>query len=139
MPTWISKGGVWEPAPEYAVDPKAPKGKEIYEGPDREAQKELQEQGDEHLGTNLPHPDMLTLARQLGFKTVDEYLETMVPGAKKRSEEAYSKAKGVVETHENPPKKKGINPPSGGDDESRSGKGRKGGFDLPSDVPSARL
>jgi hypothetical protein len=142
MPTWISKMGVWEPANEYVVDPSKPKGKEIYEGPDRAALEQLKEEGRESLGSNIPHTDMLVLARQLGFDTVDEYLDKMVPGAKQRSAEAYNKAKGIVETHADPMKKKGVEPPSGGDNTAPGASAkshRKGGFELPSDVPNARV
>lgn len=131
MPSFISKMGVWEPAPEYHVDPKAPRGKEVYEGPDRAALDMLKEEGVESLGTNIPNQDMLVLARQLGYNTVDEYLEAMVPGAKKRSEEAYKKAKGIVETHADTPKVAPIKVPSGGDNTAPGAdpkSHRKGGF-----------
>jgi len=62
----------------------------------------------------------------------------MVPGAKQRSEEAYKKAKGTIEEHKDTPRKQPEVHRSGGDDESRSGKGRKGGFDLPPEVPTTR-
>lgn len=139
MPTWISKGGVWEPALERVVDPNAPKGQEVYEGLDRAALDQLKEEGVTALGMHFRlDPELQTRARQMGFKDVDEYLKTYGWDVKK-AEEDYLKKKAVVNDHKDPPR---VPPPvlrSGGDDESRSGKGRKGGFDIPSDVPSARL
>ena len=139
MPSWISKGGVWEPAQERVVDPNAPKGKEIYEGLDRAALEQLKEEGVTSLGNHFRmDPELQTRARQMGFKDVDEYLKTYGWDVKK-ADEAYVKAKAEVVDHKDPKKKPMVILPSGGDDESRSGKGRKGGFDTPADVPSARL
>jgi hypothetical protein len=139
MPSWISKGGVWEPALERVVDPNAPKGKEIYEGLDRAALEQLKEEGVTALGNHFRlDPELQTRARQMGFKDVDEYLKTYGWDVKKADED-YQKKKVVVNDHKEEQK---IQPkvfPSGGDDESRSGKGRKGGFDVPADVPSVRL
>lgn len=139
MPSWVSKGGVWEPAQERVVDPNAPKGKEIYEGPDRAAIEQLKAEGVTNLGQSFRlDPELQTRARQMGFKDVDEYLATYGWDVEK-AEADYKRKKAVVNDH----KEEGRVPapilPSGGDDVSRSGKGRKGGFDTPADVPSARL
>lgn len=131
MPSWISKGGVWEPAEEYAVNPNAPKGQEIYKGPDREAVKILKEEGVDHLGTALPDADMLRLARSLGYDSIDKYLAEMVPGAKERSEAAYKKAKGIVEDHKDVPRIKGTDFEGGGKNTAPGAdpkSHRKGGF-----------
>jgi len=139
MPSFISRGGVWEPAQERVVDPNAPKGKEIYEGMDRAALEMLKTEGVTHLGAHFRmDPELQTRARQMGFKDVDEYLKVYGWDLKK-AEEAYLKAKEVVVDHKDPKKVPAEVFRSGGDDESRSGKGRKGGFDVPSDVPNARL
>jgi hypothetical protein len=139
MPSWISKGGVWEPALERVVDPNAPKGQEIYEGKDRAALEQLKEEGVTNLGMHFRlDPELQTRARQMGFKNVDEYLKTYGWDVVKANED-YEKKKLVVEEHKDPKKVSPVIPRSGGDDESRSGKGRKGGFDVPSDVPNARL
>jgi hypothetical protein len=139
MPSFISKGGVWEPAQERVVDPNAPKGKEVYEGLDRAALDMLKNENVEHLGQDFRmDPELQTRARQMGFKSVDEYLK--VNGYDKEKAEAdYQAKKAVVNDHKDPKRKQAAIFPSGGDDESRSGKGRKGGFDTPADVPSARL
>jgi hypothetical protein len=77
MPNWNSIQGKWYPAKEYVVDPKAPKGKEIYEGPCRAATQELKDAGVEHLGEDYHmNIDLMTRARTLGFKDIDEYLAT---------------------------------------------------------------
>ena len=139
MPSWISKGGVWEPAQERVVDPNAPKGQEIYEGLDRAALEQLKTEGVTSLGQSFRlDPELQTRARQMGFKDVDEYLKTYGWDAVK-AEAAYNAAKKVVVDHKDEVRKAPAIFPSGGDDESRSGKGRKGGFDTPADVPSARL
>jgi hypothetical protein len=139
MPSWISKGGVWEPAKERVVDPNAVPGKEVYEGLDRAALEQLKEEGVTNLGNHFRlDPELQTRARQMGFKDVDEYLKTYGWDVKK-AEEDYLKKKEVVNHHKDMPKVKAAEFRSGGDDESRSGKGRKGGFDVPADVPGARL
>ena len=139
MPSWISKGGVWEPALERVVDPNAAPGKEIYEGPDRAALEQLKEEGVTNLGTSFRlDPELQTRARQMGFKDVDQYLKVYGWDLKK-AEEAYLLVKDKVIDHKDEARKAAKVFPSGGDDESRSGKGRKGGFDTPADVPSARL
>jgi hypothetical protein len=139
MPSWVSKGGVWEPALERVVDPNAAPGKEIYEGPDRAALEQLKEEGVTALGNHFRlDPELQTRARQMGFKDVDEYLKTYGWDVKKADED-YQKKKTVVNHHKDEVR---VPPPvlrSGGDDESRSGKGRKGGFDVPADVPTVRL
>ena len=138
-PSWISKNGVWEPAQERVVDPNQPAGKEVYEGPDRAALDQLKEEGVEHLGTDfMLDPELQTRARQMGYKTVQEYLK-VYGWDKEKAEAAYLKAKAVVVDHKDGVRTKAAIFPSGGDDESRSGKGRKGGFETPSDVPNARL
>jgi hypothetical protein len=99
----------------------------------------LKTEGVTSLGTHFRmDPELQTRARQMGFKDVEEYLKTYGWDIKK-AEEAYLAAKAVVVDHKDPKRKPAAVFPSGGDDESRSGKGRKGGFDTPADVPTARL
>lgn len=142
MPSFISKGGVWEPAQERVVDPNAPKGKEIYEGPDRAALDMLKAEGVTQLGTSFRlDPELQTRARQMGFKDVDEYLKVYGWDTKK-AEEAYLAAKAVVVDHKDPRRKPSSVFPSGGDNTAPGAdpkSHRKGGFELPSDVPNAKL
>ena len=130
MPSFISKGGIWEPAQERAV--VGEKGKEeIYVGPDRAAMEVLKAEGVTHLGQDFHNdPEMIMRARQLGYKTVDEYL-TMYNYSKAEADKAYEKAKAQVITHETPSKKAPVVVQSGGDDTSGMGKSAKGGFGVP--------
>jgi hypothetical protein len=139
MPSWVSKGGIWEPAQERVVDPNAPRGKEVYEGLDRAALEQLKEEGVNSLGQSFRlDPELQTRARQMGFKDVDEYLKTYGWDIKK-AEEDYLKKKSQVNEHKEEVRRQAPVFRSGGDDESMQGKGRKGGFDIPADVPSVRL
>src|SRR3972149_3455018 len=139
MPSWISNRGVWEPAQERVVDPNQPKGKEVYEGKDRAALEQLQAEGVEHLGTDFNlDPELQTRARQMGFKDVTEYLKTY-GWSKEKAEADYLKKKAIVVDHKDGNRTKPAIFPSGGDSVAPGAKdGRKGGFDLPPDVPSAR-
>jgi len=139
MPSWVSKNGVWEPAQERVVDPNQPKGKEVYEGPDRAALDQLKSEGVEHLGTDfMLDPELQTRARQMGYKTVQEYLK-VYGWDKEKAEAAYLKAKGVVVDHKDGVRTKPAVFPSGGDSVAPGAKdGRKGGFELPPDVPGGR-
>lgn len=136
MPSWISNGGIWNPAKEYSVDPKAPKGKEIYEGPDRAAMQELAEQGVTHLGKNFrTDPEFIMRVRQSGFKDVDEYL-SVIGYDEKKAQAIYEKQLEEVNSHTDTPKKAPIQDLGGGLDTSKSGKNsRRGGFDWPADTP----
>lgn len=127
MPNFISKEGVWEPARERVVDPNAPAGQEIYEGPDREAVKIIQENGG-MLGQHYSlDPEMVMRARQLGFETVDDYLK-MYNYNKERAIKAYEEAKSKLVTHGNPARKAPVVVESGGQDTSGQGNSVKGGF-----------
>lgn len=102
MPSFISKGGVWEPAKERVVNPNAPRGKEVYEGPDRAAVEMLKEENVEHLGMSFRlDPELQVRARQMGFKDVDEYLTTYGYDPKK-AEADYLKKKDILVEHKDP-------------------------------------
>jgi len=140
MPNWVSVLGKWVPKPEYVVDPKAAKGKEVYEGPDRAATQTLKEQEVDHLGQDYKmDPDLIRKSRELGYKDVDEYLREMHGFDK---EAALIKAKanlGEVEERPKPKRKRAVRPQSGGDDTSGQGKHMKGEFDLPPGVSSEQV
>ena len=136
MPSWVSNGGIWSPAKEYSVDPKAPRGKEVYEGPDRAAMEILEQDGVTHLGKNFrTDPEFIMRVRQLGFKDVDEYLK-VIGYDEKKAKELYEKQLSEVNSHTDLPKKEAIKDLGGGIDTTKGGKqSRQGGFDWPADVP----
>jgi len=138
VPTFNSKEGIWEPAMERVVDPKAPKGQEIYEGPDRAAMEMLKEQNVTHLGMHYSvDPELVMRARQLGFKNVEEYLK-MFNYDKRRAEIAYEENKAKINEHKDLDRKQPGNFIGGGEDTARQGKTRPGGFGFPDDVPGTR-
>lgn len=135
MSSWISNGGIWNPAKEYSVDPKAPKGKEIYEGPDRGAIEELQAQGVTHLGKNFKtDPEFIVRVRQLGFNSVDDYLK-VIGYDEEKARTLYEKQLAEVNAHKDPEQKPAVNEIGGGIDTAGGKLTRKGGFDWPPDVP----
>jgi len=146
MPTWISKGGKWFPAKEFAVNPnftiedQSAGRKPVYEGPDRAAQEILEQEGVEYLGQDFRmNPDLIRQSRELGFKSVDEYLSVMHGVETKKIEEEAEKKAEVVNQHKNPSRKKSIKEVAGGEDRSGKGQHRYGDFGDPSDVPNQAL
>jgi hypothetical protein len=133
MPSFISREGVWEPAKERAVNPNAPAGQEIYEGPDREAVKMLNESGGSMGQHYSLDPEMIMRARQLGFKDVDEYLK-MYNYNKEKAIAAYEKAKASIVTHADTKKQVPVVVASGGQDTSGQGANRSGGFGRPEEL-----
>lgn len=139
MPRWISEFGKWVPAPEYAVDARAPEGQEIYKGPDRAALLQLREEGVEYLGKDYHlDPDTIRAARQLGYKTVDEYLVEMFGYSKKEQTEKFQELKartGKDQTmHKNAERKPGIKVLGGGDDTTGNNPPRYGGMGTPAEL-----
>ena len=138
MPRFISNGGIWEPATEYAVDPSAPEGQEIYKGPDREAVKMIKENGGQIGQSYTTNPEMAILVRNLGFKSIKDYLYAMNVD-ESQMQAQYEKLKAKVQRHDPQRKKAPVNPPSGGDDTSGNKRGIKGGFEVPSEASGTRL
>ena len=104
MPNFVSKLGEWEARQERVVDPSAPQGQEIYEGPDRTAIAMLAEAGGK-IGTSYQFDsDLMTRARTLGFKTVDAYLKAY-GFDKAKALAAYEQVKLQVVDHKNQPAK----------------------------------
>ncbi len=138
MPSFISKEGVWEPAPEYVVDPNQPKGKESYEGPDRAAVAMLKEAGVESLGMHYSQdPDVVMRAKQMGFNSVKDYLDFRNYDPAK-AEAAYQKLKATIITHADAERKPspliaggGVNTVPGADPSTH----RLGGYGYPNDAP----
>lgn len=141
MPRWISEFGKWVPAPEYAVDDRAPEGQEIYRGPDRAAILELRAQGVEFLGKDFHlDPDTIRAARTLGYKTVDEYLTEMFGFNKKEQAEKFETLKketGKEKTmHKNAPRKAAIKEMGGGYDTTGNSETEYGDFGKPKNAPT---
>lgn len=137
MPNFNSKLGDWEAAQEFAVNPNAKPGENpVYQGPDRAAQQMLAENGGK-LGVpyNL-FPELVIQSRQLGFKTVDEYLE--VHGwSKEEALKRFEANKKQIVTHADKERKPAVKVQGGGRDYAMQGQDREGGIGkLPSDVPA---
>lgn len=134
MPRFVSDGGVWTPAMERAVIEKTnpvtgEKEPEIYVGQDREALKLLEEAGEETLGQHFSmNPDMFALARQMGYKDVNEYVKA-IGFNETQAKELAAKKKAEINTHALPDKKPELKIiDGGGQDRSGNGNGIVGGF-----------
>jgi len=147
MPNYVSVLGEWKPAQEFYINPTAKRGENpVYDGPDRAALDYMKENGhvdEDGKPTSFGEPynaleENIIKAREMGYKSVDEYLIARNKDPKKLRE-MQEKKLGVIVEHKNPEKKPAGVFESGGDDMSGSGKGRKGGFGEPADAPSARL
>ena len=116
MPSYKSDKGIWTPAPERAYVPPDPgKGREegyIYEGPDRQAQASLNEQGVDHLGMPVEQdPDVIMRARQLNM-TVPEFLKLHEPPTPQAAKVEAQK-KTFVQVHKPDAPKPGVQPQGG--------------------------
>ena len=141
-PTYVSHKGKWYAAKErVALKNKSDKpfkykdemiqpGQEfIYEGPDREALKELAKREKEYFGKDFrTDPDFIKSTRTMGFPDVETYLKQM--GYDEKADDAKFKEKAsVVSAHELPKKVKEIKiMATGGRDTSGSGKSIYGGL-----------
>lgn len=79
MPSYVSKLGKWTPATEKVIINVQGVGeKTVYEGPDREAVKELETAGEKHFGVDFRYdPDFLQRIRAKGYKDMNEYLKEL--------------------------------------------------------------
>lgn len=136
MPNYVSVFGVWKPAHEKVY---LPDEERIHDGEDREARRIIDENGGsmgQHYKTNL---DLITIARQRGFKDVDEYL-TFLGYDPKKAQEKFDEELKKVRKHELPSRNKAADVGrSGGDDESGQGKHIKGAFEAPPNVNVPRM
>ena len=126
MPSWDSTRGIWSPKRERAIDINTG---EIYDGPDREAQKVLNERGVKTLGMDVTKDvENIKRARDLG-QSVEEFLELNDEPSEetKAAEEA---KKTAIETHRLPQKKEGVSPQGGVAPENvgKPGAENSGGF-----------
>ena len=144
MPRWISKGGEWFPAKEKVgltnlsgktkkVDGKdvAPGEPYVYEGADRASLFALYEEKVDKLGRNFRNdPDFISRVRQMGFETIDKYLE-MIGYDQAKVEADFKKKASVVTKHELPKKVEAIKKLGGGQDTAGNGDDVYGGFGPP--------
>ena len=140
MPSYISKMGVLVPAKEHAVLPHlSGTSNEVYDGPDRAAEAELaqahgvDENGKPKQGYFGIHykndPDMIMRARQLGYKSVDEFAAAMgyTDTIAEADAKIIEKLK-IVNNYKEPIRKEGSNKLGGGTDTSGQGNDKPGGF-----------
>lgn len=133
MPSWISKFGKWTPAKEYVVDPKAPKGKEVYEGPDRAALLELKIADQEFLGEDYRmNSDLIIKARQLGYTDVDKFLKEVYNVDRASMEKKNEILDKIVVDHKDAPRVKAIKQEGGGTDRANPSNSISGDFGVPS-------
>ena len=111
MPSYNSNGGAWVPAKERAVNNKTG---ETYEGPDREAVKEIKEAGG-RMGMKADQdPENIMRARQLGID-VKEYLNLNAPPTEDQEKAQKEKAAKVNEQKPGQKKKMDLNVSGGVD------------------------
>lgn len=115
MPSFISIQGKWKPAKERHVNPDTG---EIYEGPDRAAQK-MEETKGESLGMDVKmDPDNIYRARQLNM-TIDEYLKLNDPVVQKKANDNLKENEEKVVTHSKPTRKPAVVTGNGGFGEAK--------------------
>ena len=100
----------------------------IYEGPDRAAMFKLFKDKVTELGQDFrKNPDMIGIARQFGYKSVDAYAKDMGYDAEEAKKQFESKM-AVVAKHELPARAKELARIGGGQDSSGMGNDVIGGF-----------
>lgn len=141
MPSYVSHKGVWYPAKEkVALTNKSKKaftyqGKVInpgdpfiYEGPDREALRELFAEGQETRGQDFRRdPEFIQACRNRGFNTVDDYL-AFINYDEAADDKKFKEKAAQVTSHEISERVKELNFMGGGKDTSGAGKSFIGGF-----------
>lgn len=146
MPRYNSKLGNWTPAMERVVLPHAPKGKEVYEGPDRAALWEMQQAGliDKNgnkvgeMGTYYKtDPELIIRAKNAGFATVDEYLK-IFGFDEAKAEEDFKQKHGEVANHNAKQVKEALKELGGGQDKYNPENNRYGDFGLPHELKGSK-
>lgn len=151
MPEFISKLGEWHPAKEkigltnqgektikYDGKNVKPGDPFVYDGPDREAVKVLNQEGHKNragelvLGQDFRNdPDFLDAIAKRNFprgeEGVKQYLE-FIGFSEEEASKNFNKRMGTVQAHEVPKKVKAINELGGGRDYSGQGNNVYGGF-----------
>lgn len=130
MPTYVSKLGKWTPAIEKNVVAIDKNGKKfIYDGPDREALKELEIAGQDHFGIDFRRdPDLLQRLRTKGYSSIDEYLKEIGFEEQVEVKKVEEKAE-QTPSHTEPKKKKLRHNFSGGQDFANQKNSVYGAFD----------
>ena len=144
MPQYISKLGKWEPAKERVVMAHMPKGKEIYEGPDRAALWEMQKAGlindkGEKVGDMGTYyktdPELIIRAKNAGFPNVEEYLAIFGFEEKKYMEEFNKKHDKNIINHDAKQVREAIKDLGGGKDTTgNTANDYPGGFGEPKEL-----
>lgn len=149
MSRFVSKDGVWYPGKErvslknlsgkiltnpseegskFHGEEVQPGDDFIYEGPDRAAMYHLFKEKLDTLGQDFrQNPDMVGIARQFGYKSVDAYAKAVGYDADK-VEEDFKKNASVMAKHELPKRAQETLIMGGGQDTSGSGADVIGGF-----------
>ena len=109
MPNYISDNGSWKPAHERTFDPKLG---EIYDGPDRAAKSFIESEGGKVGQDATKDPQLLQAARNMGFPTVEEYLNYFKPTDKQVEEKKIADEKIIDHKLQEP--KPGVEPTLGG-------------------------
>ena len=121
MPEYKSFKGIWTPKKEetyvdYALSKdKRNKGRksEFYSGPDRAAQQQLDEAGQEFFGGDITRdPENIMRARQMNM-SIEEFLKLNEPPTEKQAKAEEDKKTAVVD-HALPTPKRGVQPQGGG-------------------------
>ena len=129
MPSFVSNKGLWSPAKEeIGLINKSEKvidydGKKIqpgqpfiYNGPDREALKMLEDSGAATLGTDFRHdPEFRQAVRNQGFENIDAYLKH-IDYDEAVDEKKFKEKTATVKAHEIPARVAKINVMGGGKD-----------------------
>lgn len=124
MPNFVSKFGIFHPRKEKTY---LPDKEEIYTGPDRAAVEMIKENGGQ-LGAHFrTSAEFVMRVKQLGFGSIDEYLQFMGYDEKK-AEAEFNKSMNEVIKHESPKKIKARRFEGGGMDTSGQGNHMEGDF-----------
>lgn len=114
MPKWVSKDGVCVPSKERVALTDKNGEPYIYEGPDRAAVEYLKEQGVESLGVHFSQdPELIARVRQIHNISMKEYMD-MCGYDENTTRAKFDKHLNEVNIHENPARKPGLKPRTGG-------------------------
>lgn len=120
MPSFKSINGIWEPAHERVATVDKNGQPQIYDGPDREAKKYIEEEGGNVGQDAMKDPQLLQTSRNMGFNSVEEYIAYFKPSEQQVAMKAEADAK--VVTHHQPEAKEGVTggTPGGFNDDTES-------------------
>jgi len=127
MSSFVSHRGVWHPAKEkigltnksdqpfeYNGEMIQPGDPFVYSGPDRQALKELADEGVECFGKDFKNdPEFLQMVRNMGFNDVDSYFK-VIGYDEKKDDEDFKKKADTFKAHEIKERVKAIKVMAGG-------------------------